>query len=145
MSLCALLQPAIGHLQHRTYSICHLDNHHRGRLPLAGVRSGTGDRCPAGLPGNHIYKLILVSIETPNASRGNEGKGMGRRYFLTQWTRRSEKVSWLTMQWGPGPCPDQKRKQFFSINLLKAKGPNGHLRRSKMHDMQWCQAYNKHT
>jgi len=25
-----------------------------------------------------------------------------------------------------------------SIDLLKAKGPNGHLYRSKIHDVQWC-------
>jgi len=31
---------------------------------------------------------------------------------------------------------DRRHQSVQSINLLKAKGPNGHLRRSKIHDMQ---------
>ena len=32
--------------------------------------------------------------------------------------------------------PEHLYQSINLINLLKAKGPNGHLRRSKIHDMQ---------
>jgi len=50
----------------------------------------------------------------------------------------------LSLLHGPTPLWERSFQSINSINLLEAKGPNCHLRRSKIHDIKYT-ACNEHV